>query len=199
MRQRVLITGGAHRLGALLCSPVRPSGLGGLVPLPAQRRRQQKPCAPSLRAQGHAAQAIAADLGRRRPAASTWWRTSRQRSGPLHCLVNNASSFEPDSGDAMDVADARQQIEVNLLAPLALASLMAQTPMDAAHRCAQRDSCAGPKGFQPQPRLLFLHREQARAGARRRLASAGAGTCHSGVWRGAGADVFERPPNPGQL
>ncbi|MDZ7937348.1 MAG: SDR family oxidoreductase [Rhodoferax sp.] len=56
-----------------------------------------------------------------------------QRSGPLHCLVNNASSFEPDSGGAIDVPGARQQLEVNLLAPLALASLMAQTPLDVAH------------------------------------------------------------------
>ena len=52
------------------------------------------------------------------------------QSGPLHCLVNNASSFEPDSGNALDVDGARQQFEVNLLAPLALSSLMAQTTAD---------------------------------------------------------------------
>ena len=44
--------------------------------------------------------------------------------------MNNASSFEPDSGQAMDVDGARQQIEVNLLAPLSLSSLMAQTTAD---------------------------------------------------------------------
>ena len=45
------------------------------------------------------------------------------QSGPLHCLVNNASSFEPDSAAAMDEPGARNQLEVNLLAPLALAAL----------------------------------------------------------------------------
>jgi NAD(P)-dependent dehydrogenase (short-subunit alcohol dehydrogenase family) len=48
-------------------------------------------------------------------------------TGPLHALVNNASSFEPDSAAAMDEAGARSQLEVNLLAPLALAGLMAQS------------------------------------------------------------------------
>jgi NAD(P)-dependent dehydrogenase (short-subunit alcohol dehydrogenase family) len=49
-----------------------------------------------------------------------------QASGPLDCLVNNASLFEPDEGTDMDLAGARQQLEVNLIAPMALASLMAQ-------------------------------------------------------------------------
>jgi NAD(P)-dependent dehydrogenase (short-subunit alcohol dehydrogenase family) len=131
MRQRVLITGGAHRLGALLCSQFAQAGWEVWCHYQRSATAAEALCA-QLRAQGHSAQAIAADLADE---------TSRQhmvadiaqRSGPLHCLVNNASSFEPDSGDAMDVAGARQQLEVNLLAPLALASLMAQTPMDVVH------------------------------------------------------------------
>jgi len=50
-----------------------------------------------------------------------------QNSGPLQCLVNNASSFEPDQADAFNVQAARTQIEVNLLAPMELSSLMAQS------------------------------------------------------------------------
>jgi NAD(P)-dependent dehydrogenase (short-subunit alcohol dehydrogenase family) len=49
-----------------------------------------------------------------------------QSHGPLDCLVNNASLFEPDTGAAMDLTGTRQQLEVNLIAPLALASLMAR-------------------------------------------------------------------------
>jgi len=41
-------------------------------------------------------------------------------------VVNNASLFEPDTGTQMDLPGARQQLEVNLIAPLALASLLAQ-------------------------------------------------------------------------
>lgn len=130
MLQRVLITGGAHRLGALLCTQFAQAGWEVWCHYQRSAAAAQALCA-ELRGQGLKAQAIAADLVDE---------ASRQQmltyitlcSGPLHCLVNNASSFEPDSGDAMDVAGARQQLEVNLLAPLALASLMAQTPMDAA-------------------------------------------------------------------
>jgi NAD(P)-dependent dehydrogenase (short-subunit alcohol dehydrogenase family) len=49
-----------------------------------------------------------------------------QTTGPLDCLVNNASLFEPDTGAVMDLHGTRQQLEVNLIAPLSLASLMAQ-------------------------------------------------------------------------
>ena len=56
-----------------------------------------------------------------------------QTTGPLDCLVNNASLFEPDTGAAMDLHGTRQQLEVNLIAPLSLASLMAnQNAPDAA-------------------------------------------------------------------
>ncbi len=47
-------------------------------------------------------------------------------TGALDCLVNNASLFEPDEGREMDLPGARQQLEVNLIAPLSLASLMAR-------------------------------------------------------------------------
>jgi NAD(P)-dependent dehydrogenase (short-subunit alcohol dehydrogenase family) len=129
MRQRVLITGGAHRLGALLCTQFAQAGWEVWCHYQRSAAAAQALCE-ALRGQGHSAQAIAADLAdetsRRRMVSDI-----TARSGALHCLVNNASSFEPDSGDAMDVAGARQQLEVNLVAPLALASLMAQSPMDA--------------------------------------------------------------------
>ena len=49
------------------------------------------------------------------------------QSGPLHCLVNNASSFEPDSASDFAIASSRQQLETNLLAPLSLSRVMAQS------------------------------------------------------------------------
>lgn len=135
MRQRVLITGGAHRLGALLCTQFAQAGWEVWCHYQRSAAAAEALCA-ELRTQGYEAHAIAADLA---DEASRQHMVSdiTNRSGPLHCLVNNASSFEPDSGASMDVPGARQQLEINLLAPLALASLMAQTPLDVAHgtRC----------------------------------------------------------------
>jgi NAD(P)-dependent dehydrogenase (short-subunit alcohol dehydrogenase family) len=50
-----------------------------------------------------------------------------EESGPLHCLVNNASSFQPDHAQDLKLESTRQLLEVNLLAPLELSSLMAQS------------------------------------------------------------------------
>ena len=49
-----------------------------------------------------------------------------QDTGALDALINNASLFEPDTGLSMDLAGAQRQWEVNLSAPLHLASLMAR-------------------------------------------------------------------------
>ncbi len=125
MLKRVLVTGGAHRLGALLCTQFAQAGWEVWCHYQRSAEAAETLCA-GLRGQGHAAQAIQADLGHEESRRAMVQSIAAQ-SGPLHCLVNNASSFEPDSGQAMDVEGARQQIEVNLLAPLSLSSLMAQT------------------------------------------------------------------------
>lgn len=129
MLKRVLITGGAHRLGALLCAHFARAGWEVWCHYQRSADAAQSLCA-SLRAQGYTAHAIHADLAQEDSRSAMVQQIAAQ-SGPLHCLVNNASSFEPDSGQAMDVDGARQQLEVNLLAPLALSSLMAQTDTDA--------------------------------------------------------------------
>jgi len=52
----------------------------------------------------------------------------------LHCIVNNASLFVPDTGDRFDEAQALAQLKVNLLAPMDfgkwLAELHSQTTTD---------------------------------------------------------------------
>ena len=53
-------------------------------------------------------------------------RTISEGAGPLHCVVNNASLFEPDHGLDFDPALARSQLEVNLIAPLTLARDLAR-------------------------------------------------------------------------
>ena len=58
--------------------------------------------------------------------------------GPLHCLVNNASLFEPDTGLDFEPALARSQLEVNLIAPLTLARDLAR---QMAAQPAPEDAC----------------------------------------------------------
>jgi NAD(P)-dependent dehydrogenase (short-subunit alcohol dehydrogenase family) len=126
--QRVLITGGAHRLGALLCTQFARAGWEVWCHYQRSGDAAGALCA-ELRAAGHAAHAIHATLSDEADRKRMVQEISAT-SGPLHCLVNNASSFEPDVGSDFNIDAARQQIEVNLLAPLSLSSLMAQSLSD---------------------------------------------------------------------
>ena len=78
-----------------------------------------------LQAQGRTVHLVQADLSDSAQ-CERMMATIEQTSGVLDCLVNNASLFEPDSGLEPDLAGARQQLEVNLIAPLSLAALMAR-------------------------------------------------------------------------
>lgn len=78
-----------------------------------------------LRATGAQIEMVQADLGQPQQ-VERMMSDIVQSHGALDCLVNNASLFEPDSGTAIDLSGARQQLEVNLIAPLSLASLMAR-------------------------------------------------------------------------
>jgi NAD(P)-dependent dehydrogenase (short-subunit alcohol dehydrogenase family) len=122
----VLVTGGAHRLGALLCRQFAQAGW--TVWCHYQRSREAAQASQTvLQNDGGTVHLVCADLADETQRQSMM-KTIEQQTGPLTCLVNNASSFEPDSAQLMNVEQARQQLEVNLLAPLALSSLMARSP-----------------------------------------------------------------------
>ncbi|MCX7232057.1 MAG: SDR family oxidoreductase [Burkholderiales bacterium] len=123
--KQVLVTGGARRLGALLCWQFAQAGWQVWCHYQHAEAPAQALCAElrQLGVQAHPIQADLADADARRRLMAT----ITAQTGPLHALVNNASSFEPDSAAALDEAGARGQLEVNLLAPLALAGLMAQS------------------------------------------------------------------------
>ena len=123
--KQVLVTGGARRLGALLCRQFAQAGWQVWCHYQHAEAPAQALCAElrQLGVQAHPIQADLADADARRRLMAT----ITAQTGPLHALVNNASSFEPDSAAALDEAGARGQLEVNLLAPLALAGLMAQS------------------------------------------------------------------------
>lgn len=125
MARTVLITGGAQRLGAQLGRCFAQAGWHVWC-----QYQHSGAAAEALRAElaqkGQQIQTVQADLADE---------AQRQRmmdhivasAGPLHCLINNASSFEPDSAKDFNINAARQQLEVNLLAPMALTATMARS------------------------------------------------------------------------
>ncbi len=124
----VLVTGGAHRLGAAICKQFAKAGWSVWCHYHRSEEAAKTLCT-DLQQQGLLAQTIQADLAdeeqRRRMMADIVGRSS-----PLLCLVNNASSFEPDSACDFSIESSRQQLETNLLAPLSLSRLMAQSLAD---------------------------------------------------------------------
>jgi NAD(P)-dependent dehydrogenase (short-subunit alcohol dehydrogenase family) len=122
MFKRVLVTGGAHRLGALICQQFAQAGWQVWCHAQRSMDAAQALC-DQIIAQGGQALTVQADLGlaeeRERMMAEIV-----QHGGPLDCLVNNASSFEPDEASDFDVQALRMQLEVNLVAPLHLSQLM---------------------------------------------------------------------------
>lgn len=122
---RVLVTGGAHRLGARICRQFAQAGWEVWCHYHQSAEAAHALCS-ALQAQGLHARSVRADMGSPSDRAAMVEHIGVQ-SGPLHCLVNNASSFEPDSANALDIEATRRQMEVNLLAPMELSSLMAQS------------------------------------------------------------------------
>ena len=130
MHKRVLITGGAQRLGALLCRAFAHAGWE--VWCHYQRSGTlAHALMEELRDAGFAAYAVQADLALEAQRLHMMEQVVAQ-GGALHCLVNNASLFEEDAADALDMDAVLRQLEVNLLAPLSLSALMAKRlPPDA--------------------------------------------------------------------
>ena len=124
--KQVLVTGGAHRLGAEIVRQF--AAAGWRVWCHYQRSSDAaKALQAELQSQGALVELVQADLTQSEQVEQMMAHIA-QTTGPLDCLVNNASLFESDEGSNMDLPGARLQLEVNLIAPMTLASLMAQQP-----------------------------------------------------------------------
>lgn len=120
----VLVTGGAHRLGAALCEAFAHAGWRVACHYGTSRDAAQQLC-DQLRGEGLDAIALHGDLATESGRQVLIDATASDMA-PLACIVNNASAFEPD--DALDFEPdvAQRQLGINLIAPLSLARLLAR-------------------------------------------------------------------------
>ena len=126
----VLVTGGAQRLGAVLCAAFA-RARWRVVCHYQNSHAQALALQQRLRAQGAWVELVQADLADAAARAALMDHIATQW-GPLRALVNNASLFVADTGLDFAQAQAAQQLGVNLLAPLDLARRLAQQqPADA--------------------------------------------------------------------
>ena len=133
-RRTVLITGGARRLGAVLCQTFAAAGWQVLCHY-QHSAREALALQRQLTDAGTPITLYQADLANAAQRQAMMQAIAEQH-GPLQALVNNASMFDADGGHDFPLALARQQLEVNLLAPLDLTRQMAaQHPADAVAAC----------------------------------------------------------------
>jgi len=128
INKRVLVTGGSQRLGALISRRFSDAGWEVWCHFHRSAEAARRLCE-EIHAAGGRAQPVQADLADEAQRRQMMQRIAAE-AGPLRCIVNNASTFEPDSADQLDVEVTRQQLEVNLLAPMSLGSLLAQQTND---------------------------------------------------------------------
>lgn len=124
MVDRVLVTGGAQRLGAEL---VRAFARAGWEVWCHHHHsvEQAGSLRAALRQQGLSVELVRADLARQDEVLAMVHEIE-QRAGPLRAVINNASRFEPDTGAAFDPDLARSLLEVNLITPMLLGRELAR-------------------------------------------------------------------------
>ncbi len=121
---KVLITGGAHRLGAALVRAFASSGWQVFLHYSTSKAAAEQ-LADSLAKDGYVVSCVQANLASDSERKAMMDKVYSQVDH-LDCLINNASQFEADSADAFDAAEASTQWAVNLMAPLDLTQMLAK-------------------------------------------------------------------------
>ncbi len=125
MTEIALVTGAPRRIGRAIA--VRLAAEGFAVALHASPRSQDQvhEFAQELTKGGARARAFIADLSDPHALAGLL-QAAETALGPLTHLVNNASIFEPDSPDALDLDRWERHFAINLRAPVLLSSEFAR-------------------------------------------------------------------------
>ena len=119
---RVLVTGGAKRLGAAI---VRAVAAAGHVPVIHYSRSVE---AARALAEETGGAAIDADLADPAAAATLIARAAAAAGGPIEGLVNSASTFEEDRFDAIDPVLAARLHQINCVSPAMLSVALSAQP-----------------------------------------------------------------------
>ncbi|MBP6120143.1 MAG: SDR family oxidoreductase [Giesbergeria sp.] len=122
----VLVTGGARRLGKAFCLAFARAGWNVVCHYQHSGEEALQTCE-AVRALGRDAYAVPGDLGRPEAIEEMFSATVAALGQAPDAIVNNASAFEPDSGVDFSPALLHTQMQVNLAAPLQLASLLARS------------------------------------------------------------------------
>ncbi len=124
-RKAALVTGAARRIGLAIAERLAGAGYDLAIHSSEATRPEAEAAAAHLRTLGCKAAVIAAELAD--PAEPERIIAAAHAAlGPLSVLVNNASIFERDTAEAVDVALFDKLMAVNLRAPMLLAQHFAQ-------------------------------------------------------------------------
>jgi len=119
-----LVTGGGQRIGRAICQAL--AGDGWTIAVHhLHSASESEELASKITQQGGCAKAVAADLGDDDTVSKLIPRVAAE-FGPVTCLINNASVFEPDDIHTATPDSWRRHIDTNLRAPFFLTQSFAR-------------------------------------------------------------------------
>jgi NAD(P)-dependent dehydrogenase (short-subunit alcohol dehydrogenase family) len=123
MIRTALITGAARRIGKRMAMDLAAQGWAVAIHYNSSRQEAQA-VADDIAAAGGRAAIVQGDLSSRE-APQQIIDTAVAELGPLSCLINNASRFEPDEADTVTIDGWDHHLDTNLRAPVFLSQAFA--------------------------------------------------------------------------